>query len=578
MFTMKIQNPKKRTQLSHITNLITMACMDGEISEEEKRVIFTIADQAGITEEEFKQCIKDSDEFTVEIPRSDEEKRRYLKNAIAVMMADGNITKDEARLAFELADRFFGEKGEALVKELHQEILREMNEKTESGKTMSKEEIEEEVKKRIKEGVEWLKQNEMSNAFDVLFPAAIVDNTGRMLFMRIILPVYPMFQLNSRQINDLKGLADKGYPFAQLAVGRYHHLCRPEKDSIEKAEQYYQEAYKNGMPDAYTFLAILERDGYFGMADERKYLNMRDEAYKKGSFKAMELIAKDTIYGHHIDPRPKEVLEALLEIVTDEQGEWISDPLMVEPAMYDWIGLAYEQLGDKENAEKAYLFAADMGFTEAFGHYVLVKYYDEEGNIVEPDMYGQSLEIGCDFNETTCYCLRGDMNEEQYKALPVEFQPRVTTWMKQDLLKAYELGDNLAPYLLGCDYYFGKLGFEEDDKEAWKWFSRGALYYSPECYKMLAQMIEEGHCPDENFTEDDNYLFYCKLWALRLGSKDMLIPVVRAYTNGMLTDFAAEIEQFYLPRVSEEDLHGPLPGEDDEEEYDEEDGKYDAWA
>lgn len=575
---MKILNPKKRTQLSHITNLITMARIDGEISEQEKTIIFGIANQAGITDEEFKQCIKDSDEFTVDVPHSDEEKRQYLKNAITVMMADGNISQEEARFAFELANRFFGEKGENLVKELHQEILREMNDNTSDNKTMSQEEIKEEVKQRIENGLEWLKQNNIQNAFDMLFPAAIVDLTGRMLFMRIILPIYPLFQLNSRQINDLKGLADKGYPFAQLAMGRYHHLCRPERNSINMAEQYYQEAYKNGMPDAYAFLAVMVRDGALGISNENKYLEMRNEAYKKGSFKAMELIAKDTIYGNYSEPRPKEVLESLLEIATDEQGDWITDPLLVEPAVYDWIGKAYEQLGDKENAEKAYLQAAEMGFTESFGSYIITKFLDNELNVNDPELYAKHLEIGCSFNETLCYCLRGDMKEEQYNALPVELQPRMTTWMKQDLIKAYELGDNMAPYLLGNDYYFGKLGFEEDDEEAWKWFSRGALYSSSECYKMLAQMIEEGHCPDENFADNDNYLFYCKLCALRLGNNDMLIPVVRAYTNGMLTDFADEIEQFYLPKVKEEDLRGPLPGEEDEEEYDEEDGKYDAWS
>ena len=574
---MKIQNPKKRTQLSHITNLITMARLDGEITEQEKQFIFRIADQAGVTQEEFQQCVKDSDEFTVAIPRTDEEKRQYLKNAIGVMMADGKITEDEAKFAFELGYRFFGDQGEALVKELHAEITKEMQDRTNEPKTMSEEKIREEVKKRIEEGLIWLKQNVMDNAFDILFPAAIVDETGRMLFMRLVLPVYPLFQLNQRQVNDLKNLADKGYGFAQLAMGRYHQLVRPDKDSLQQAERYFLAADKSGMHDAETFLGIMYRDGQLGLADTNKYLTMRNEAFKKGSFKAVEMIAKDTINGYYGEANPEEVLEALLETVTDEQGEWIDDPLQVEPAVYDLIGLAYDKIGDKEHAEKAYLQAAEMGFIEGFEHYLIMKFIEPDGSINDAKTYALNLEIGCDFNSPVCYCLRGSLSEEQYDQIAEDLQPRVTSWMQHDLFEAYKLGENSAPYYMGCNFYFGSFGFDEDDELAWKWFNKGALLSSAYCYKMLAQMVEEGHCPDEELAKDDDFVFYCKLMSLRLGNDDMLIPVVRAYTNGMLTDYAAEIEQYYLPKVSEDDLKGPLPGEDDEE-YDEEDGKYDAWA
>lgn len=575
---MKIQNPKKRTQLSHLTNLITMARMDGEITEEEKQFIFRIADEAGITPEELSQCIKDSDEFTVEIPRSDEEKRQYLKNAIGVMMADGKITEDEAKFAFELGYRFFGDQGEALVRELHKEILGEMQNRSSEPKKMSEEEIREDVKKRIEEGILWLKQNVMDNAFDILFPAAIVDDTGRMLFMRLVLPVYPLFQLNQRQIHDLKELADKGYGFAQLAMGRYHLIVRPENDSLNQAEQYLLAADKSGMPDAKAFLGMMYRDGHFGLVDESKYLSMRDEAYKKGSFKAFELIAKDLIHGFYGEAKPQEVLESLLETVTDEQGEWIEDPLQVEPAVYDLIGIAYDKLGDKEHAEKAYLQAAEMGYIEGFEHFIMMKFVDPDGSINDPKAYALHLEIGCDFNSPLCHCFRGSLSEEQFEGIAEDLRPRVTSWMQRDLLKAYQLGDNVAPYQMGCNFYFGNFGFDEDDELAWKWFNRGALLSSAYSYKMLAQMVEEGHCPDEEMAQNDDFVFYCKLMSLRLGNDEMLIPVVRAYTNRMLTEFAAEIEQYYLPKVSEDDLKGPLPGEDDDEEYDEEDGKYDAWA
>ena len=82
---------------------------------------------------------------------------------------------------------------------------------------------------------------------------------------------------------------------------------------------------------------------------------------------------------------------------------------------------------------------------------------------------------------------------------------------------------------------------------------------------MIVTMFDEGTNPDR-YGEDFKY--EAMIRALRFGSEDMLPRVVEAYREGHFTEYAAEIEQYYLPKYHEPD---PADQPDD-------DGRFDAWA
>ena len=52
----------------------------------------------------------------------------------------------------------------------------------------------------------------------------------------------------------------------------------------------------------------------------------------------------------------------------------------------------------------------------------------------------------------------------------------------------------------------------------------------------------------------------------------MLRAAVEAFYDGRLQGFASEIEEYYIP------VYTLLGGEEDDEDYDEDDGRYDAWS
>jgi hypothetical protein len=65
----------------------------------------------------------------------------------------------------------------------------------------------------------------------------------------------------------------------------------------------------------------------------------------------------------------------------------------------------------------------------------------------------------------------------------------------------------------------------------------------------------------------------CAIKGARCGSRMMLRATVEAYYDGRLQGFASEIEEYYIP------VYTLLGGEeDDEEDYDQDDGRYDAWS
>ena len=414
----------------------------------------------------------------------------------------------------------------------------------------------------ITKGAECLMDNDMSGAFEQLFYAALADETARKLFMCIPRGVYPSFMLTDEQVAEMKKVADKGYAIAMYALGRYHLLVQPDDDSLDKASDLFVAAAKGGIGEALLGTALLYRDGHFGEADFDRYISLRDEAIEQGSVKAFYMKAKDIINGTNgYEADPKQVLDEFSDIVKDATGEANKDIFVFEPEYYDLLGRAYEALGDIDKAEEAYIQAVSMGYYESLAQLIYMMCYDEDGNLVEKEMYDKYIEIGCEHNDAYCFTLRGDIKDEDYEALDPREKAKKTAQIKADLEKAYDLGDNIAPLILGNNYYYGSLGFEKNNEKAWKWYNSGAVYSSPSCYDMMATMIEDGNCPRKY---DEEYRAYCVLCAYRLGDDDRLEDVVIDYQNGLLDNYKDEIKKYYLPRY--EDM---APDDD---------GRFDAWC
>ena len=95
----------KNTKMAHIINLMSIAGIDGNISDEEKNVIIKIAQDMGLTEDDFNTCIE-------AWQQTDESKLETI-----VMLVDGEIEDNERAYIAGLAEQF-GVDGEEAVDKL----------------------------------------------------------------------------------------------------------------------------------------------------------------------------------------------------------------------------------------------------------------------------------------------------------------------------------------------------------------------------------------------------------------------------------------------------------------------------
>jgi len=90
----------------HFINLYLIALSDGSFDKEELDVILKIAEEKGISEDEFKEFITDPTNVTMEIPEDFLPKIKLLYDFTRVILADGKIDDDEKKLFMRLCSNY----------------------------------------------------------------------------------------------------------------------------------------------------------------------------------------------------------------------------------------------------------------------------------------------------------------------------------------------------------------------------------------------------------------------------------------------------------------------------------------
>lgn len=550
---MALFNPSKRAQLAHVTNLISMARFDGKITQNEEDYIVAVAKEFGLTQAELDQCFKDSDNLVIEIPKSEEDQVDYMKNLVSMMLSDGTIDQQKRDFVEHICNKF-GYNGKEAVDIIYNEIIDEVRGNgpedtiTEDAKIDINIDYREELRRRIINGAKCLMQNDISGAFDQLLYPALADETARRLFMRIPRNVYPLFMLNDKQVAEMKKLSDEGYAVAQYALGRYHYLVQPDDDSIKTAGKLFASAASKGLAEAIFGLALVARYDNTAESDIDKFTALRDEAIRKGSVKAVVSKAMDLIFGwDDYEADPQCVIDSCIEVLKDATGDEGKDIFNFEPEYYDLLARAYAVTGDKEKAANAFIQAVSMGNYESLSRLILLTCYDEDDNVSNQAMLDKYIQIGIEHDDAMCFTLRANFSDEEYEALSEREKAQKTEAIKADLERAYQLGDNMAAFIMGNNYYYGSLGFDENEKEAWKWFNLGAIYGSADCFGMMATMISEGYGPKD---ADEEFRAFCLLCAYRRGDESKLEEVIDAYLNGLLFNHMNEIDKYYVPKYA----------------------------
>lgn len=534
--------------MGHVINLMSIAFADGNIVDEEKQFIFNVAEDLGLTQEEFDHCLaiwKETDEGQLGFatPETDDEKIAFLKNMTLMMMLDGEIDENERQYIVNAAEHY-GFNGEQAVDYLIDQIHEEYGG---GGDAEEEDDLFEYVddEQNISSVRYDFELKHIEDAFDTIYLSALRNEEARNIFLAIPDIDTRLYRLKEEQLELVKKTADLGYPLAKYVLGRYYQVVKPEGSSMNDAGELLKEAADNGIADAYCALATMVWQGYYGSVSRDTYDNLKNEALENGSPMAIRRQLEDTIYGHRgMKANPKKVVDTIAKkIFVDEDAE------KTYPYLYAVMADAYKEMANAGKADECYEKAIDLGYFEAYASRFMNKVIGPDAEFYR-QQFDMFLDFGCDEQAPSCFLYRATENIHFYEQKKDAEKPAVTQKIKEDLEEAVRLGEGRAAFYLGYCYYYGSYGFEEDNNQAWQWFLKGVDMEDGLSFGGLAQMVKDGICP-EGLPEE--YAELCMLNGLRRDNFALLEEVAEAYRSGKLKDYADEIEQLYLPMLEEGD-------------------------
>lgn len=373
------------------------------------------------------------------------------------------------------------------------------------------------------------------------------------------------FGIESDEIDRIEVVANAGDAEACYKFGRMLYATRLESDSVQQAEEYFVKAQRGGVVDADVALGLMWRTGEMGMVDIPMSSALILGALKKGSEFAAVVVIYDLIFGGvGRNKNPQHAIEMLNEII----------PQTDNPLFLLLMGHAVAESEGLIASREWYKKAVDAGCIDAYSFYAKAMTHNNSGELVDADMYTELLEKGVEVDDYySQYLLNKHYLERLYPELVAGVERdefRDSTVGMIDAISELAIADAAA--LLGDIYQRGLFGIKEDYQRAFSYYSRGAIHNSGICYEMMHDMITEGLVDGY----DTDFADQCAINGARFGSANMLIETVEAYKSGRLTEFAAEIEQWYLP------VYEATPSFDeeeiDEDDLPDDDGRYDAYA
>ena len=371
--------------------------------------------------------------------------------------------------------------------------------------------------------------------------------------------------LSYEQVQEIYDKADEGNPQACFQKALVLLAWRDEDDWAKSAHKLLLKAKAGGVIDAEAVIADMIRYGELEKSDFARAKKLLDKSLAKGSEFAAKYHIENLLYGlcgTVEDP------EAALEFIDNLLAK--SD----NPMWYYYKGLAIERTDCLSAAKEWYNKALEWGVAEAIADYATAVGFDDEYEMEDQDAYEKILDEGCKINNPMSKYLKARLQGARWYDLPDENDEEKEELLDDildNLESAATLGLAEASLWLGHIYKEGLYDLETDLEQAWAWYDDGAQFRSGECYEAMYAMAVQGllHSPQEGRKIAD----LCAIKGARCGSRMMLRATVEAYYDGRLQGFASEIEEYYIPVYT---LFGGE--EDDDEDYDEDDGRYDAWS
>lgn len=376
-------------------------------------------------------------------------------------------------------------------------------------------------------------------------------------FLLVFYTFENMRLLGEDTVRMLEEAAAGGDRFGLYGLGRYHYYVQPREDSGRVAEDCLSRAWESGVADAGAALAQVCRFGDVGLVDREKASRLAGEAADKGSMLAVMRRLIAMIYG--TEGLQADIPAAMERIETLAAAqEWNPWWRYLRASAAEASGVR----GDDVVAD--YLAAARGGLLKAWAEAAIAAAYDVDNDVIKDEgLYLRMLKEGeAAGDAVSCYLL-ADFKGRGLDKVPASLKRVTEADVVREIERAHLMGTKLATERLGDIYMDGLFGREADAQAAWDWYSQAAVWGSPTAWERMFDALRRGIVQGELRMRD-----HCALMGARLGSEWLLNETVIAYTQGRLSEFALEIEKYYVP-VFDRECGDDVPDDD---------GRFDAYV
>ena len=385
--------------------------------------------------------------------------------------------------------------------------------------------------------------------------------THNELFLRKFRTKERVMRLPDEAIETLRKAVRMGDVYAQYGLGRWLYYFNPEKESMRQAEELFFAAIIT-LPDAMAAYAQMLRYGetekfHASSMDIEESTKLINQAADRGSVLAAVQSARHRMFGNHCEAEPQQVACEIEQRLANEPN--------TDPLWYTLLGHAYLEQGQREKAAEQYEQALALGELDVYPY--LASIYQQRGNMALSDSY---MEEGCNRGIAACMAFRADMKDEDYEELPEDEKQRLHHEIDERLHRGLKMGDGVCAFYLWWHNYYGSLGFEEDVPKALAYLQRGVQLADICSMVCMAQMAADGDLPAEmSLSAAEQGELWLRAARYSPHDEDALKGLKHVIDPAFLLKHKDELEHYWQP------LFLRLG---DEEETDEDDGRWDAWT
>lgn len=364
-----------------------------------------------------------------------------------------------------------------------------------------------------------------------------------------------VMRLTKEDVELLRRMNDKDDIFAAYGLGRWLYYNAPTNTAMHDAEQLFLST-KKYIPDALAAYALMWRYGETkeNIMDLDESQKLLQAALKRGSELADQQMARKRIFGTFCEAEPEKVAQEI------EQRLKESDD--IDPIWHSLLAYAYEQMDRNDDAIKQYELSTAKGQMDDY--FYMAAFYKKRGNVA---LHDSLMDKGILEGSGLCCIFGADMDEEDFKHLSNYQGRRHHEEVEANLRIGLKRGEGWCAYYLWYLTYYKELAFYGDEAKWSAYLKRGVQLGHTNCMMKVAELAENGEWPEEMSPYD-----IAELW-LRAArycpdDEEALRGLQRVNDPTFLLRHKRELERYWQPLIQQLG----------DEETEDDDGRFDAWA